>query len=122
VEYLQPNHVFLRHPEDNRLFFTNHPLTEGGRALEREIPPAAAANSRARYRALDDLTREAAQTAEGVKDVMGSHAPPARICQHNGIDGAVMNTDTSLVFVPRERALHISRGRPCEAGYGKLRL
>ena len=123
MEYFQPGYVFVRHPVDGRLFFTNHPLTDGGRSVESEAPAAAAANSRARFQVLDELTRRAPRTAEGLMSIMSAHSSPARICQHNGMDGAVMNTDASLVYAPEEQTLYISRGRPCDvAGYDAVTL
>jgi hypothetical protein len=122
LEYLQPDYVSVRFPEDNILFFTNHPLTEEARKQERGATPEAAANSRARFQVLEDLTRSAPKTPEGLTEVMSAHSSPARICQHSGVDGAVMDTDTSLVFVPQEQTLHISRGRPCEVGYDAVQL
>lgn len=123
VEYFQPNYVFVRYPEDNRVFFTNHPLTEEGKRVEMNVvAPEAAANSRTRYRVLEELTRRMPQTPEGLREIMGAHSSPARICQHHGVDGAVMSTDASLVFVPQERTLYISKGRPCEVGYDAVRI
>jgi isopenicillin-N N-acyltransferase-like protein len=123
MEYFQPNYVFIRYPEDNRLFFTNHPVTEEGRRLALDIStPEAVANSHARFQVLEELTGEAPRTPEGLQSIMSAHSSPVRICQHYGIEGAVMSTDASLVFVPQERVLHISRGRPCEVGYDTVRL
>ena len=122
LEYFQPSLVFVRYPEDNRLFFTNHPVTEEGKKLEQQTTPEAAANSRVRFQVLDELTQRAPKTPEGLREIMGAHSSPARICQHNGVEGAVMNTDASLVFVPQQQILYISKGRPCEVGYDAVEL
>ncbi len=116
LEYFQPSYVFIRNPIDDRLFFTNHPLTDGGMAVESEAPAAAVANSRDRFHVLEELTGRAPRTREGLMTIMSAHSSPARICQHNGIDGAVMNTDASLVYAPEEQTLYLSRGRPCDVG------
>jgi hypothetical protein len=123
VEYFQPDYVFVRYPEDGRLYFTNHPVTKGGEKVALDVStPEASANSQARYETLEELTKTAPRSAEGVKGIMSAHSTPARICQHYQIEGAVMNTDASCVFVPKERTLYISRGRPCEVGYDAVRI
>jgi len=122
LEYVSPNYVAVRKPVNGQIWCTNHPLSEKLKRIQvkRKEDEASWKNSEARYKTIGKLINEVPQNAEGIKQVMSSHTGPARICQHNGIQGAVMDTDVSSVFVPKKHILYISHGHPCEVGYKKV--
>lgn len=106
-------------PEAGAVFRSNLALTKEVAPLmkpkQEDLPGLE--NSKGRMRTLEKLTRTLPRSQDGMKAILRSHDDNTRICQHEGVNGAVMNTDASFIMLPKEKKFLALLGFACEGEY-----
>ena len=111
-------------PETGAVFRSNLALTKEVSPLmkpkQEDLPGLE--NSKGRMRTLEKLTRILPHSLDGMKTILRSHDKDTRICQHEGVHGAVMDTDASFIMLPKERRFLALLGFACEGAYEEYKI
>ena len=82
-------------------------------------------NSKGRYTKVHNELQEAKGKVDvpWAKDLMTSHGNPRNaICRHPGVAAQNSTTISSILFLPRDKQLHLSNGSPCTTDFHTLSL
>lgn len=98
----------------NPLYFANRLIDEdfAKKWQDFDINPKIIKNSTDRYECIKNLYPNLPRNVDSLKTILSFDEGKGRICQSVDIDGCLMNTDLSSIFIPQTRTALISHGPP----------